>query len=179
MPLTALSTAVSNAPSRRLHDGLHKRTARARVEAHLARMLAFDFQPGVMEWRCGCAAQGWYWTREQQADLMGELPGPPCYRHQLPGHRHLAKPARRWSQQPQTASRWRFRCWQCRISWRWPWPHSERRAPDLPDLCRLACLGVERHVRDEGAPSAPLPDTCPWTLDELLAEGRVALRRSD
>src|SRR5215472_979953 len=30
---------------------LHKRTARARIEAHLARMLAFDFQPGVKEWR--------------------------------------------------------------------------------------------------------------------------------
>jgi hypothetical protein len=33
------------------HDGLHKRTARARVEAHLARMLAFDFEPPVKEWR--------------------------------------------------------------------------------------------------------------------------------
>lgn len=58
------------------HDGLRKRTARARVEAHLARMLAFDFEPGVKEWRRACAAQGWYWTREQQADLFGELPGP-------------------------------------------------------------------------------------------------------
>jgi hypothetical protein len=58
------------------HDGLHKRTARARVEAHLAQMLAFDFEPGVKEWRRACAAQGWYWTRTQQADLLGELPGP-------------------------------------------------------------------------------------------------------
>jgi hypothetical protein len=58
------------------HSGLHKRTARARVEAHLARMLAFDFEPGVKSWRRACAAQGWYWSREQQADLMGELPGP-------------------------------------------------------------------------------------------------------
>jgi len=49
--------------------------------------------------------------------------------------------------------------------------------PDLPDLYRLARLGAERHVLDEGAPAAPLPDTCPWTLDELLAEGRAALRR--
>jgi len=56
------------------HDGLRKRTARARVEAHLALMLAFDFQPGVREWRRACAAQGWYWTREQQAHLWGELP---------------------------------------------------------------------------------------------------------
>jgi len=58
------------------HDGLHKRTARARVEAHLARMLAFDFEPSVKEWRRACAAQGWYWTREQQAHLWSELPGP-------------------------------------------------------------------------------------------------------
>jgi hypothetical protein len=58
------------------HDGLHKRTVRARVEAHLARMLAFDFEPGVKDWRRACAAQGWYWTREQRADLQGERPGP-------------------------------------------------------------------------------------------------------
>jgi hypothetical protein len=58
------------------HDGLRKRTARARVEAHLAQLLAFDFEPGVKEWRRACAAQGWYWTRAQQAELWGELPGP-------------------------------------------------------------------------------------------------------
>jgi len=58
------------------HDGLRKRTARVRVEAHLARLLAFDFEPGVKEWRRACAAQGWYWSRQQQADLLGELPGP-------------------------------------------------------------------------------------------------------
>jgi len=58
------------------HDGLRKRTARARVETHLARMLAFDFEPGVKAWRRACAAQGWYWTPEQQATLLGELPGP-------------------------------------------------------------------------------------------------------
>jgi hypothetical protein len=56
------------------HDGLHKRTARARVEAHLGRMLAFDFESGVKAWRRACAAQGWYWTRAQQADLLGKLP---------------------------------------------------------------------------------------------------------
>jgi len=49
---------------------------RARVEAHLARMLAFDFEAGVKEWRRAWPAQGWYWTREQQAELLGELPGP-------------------------------------------------------------------------------------------------------
>jgi hypothetical protein len=39
-------------------------------------MLAFDFQPGVTDWRRACAAQGWYWTREEQAALLGELPAP-------------------------------------------------------------------------------------------------------
>jgi len=58
------------------HNGLRRRTARRRVEAHLARMLAFDFEPGVKAWRRACAAQDWYWTRKQKADLLGELPGP-------------------------------------------------------------------------------------------------------
>ena len=58
------------------HNGLRRRTARGRVEAHLARMLAFDFEPGVKEWRRACAAQDWYWTREQQANLLGALPEP-------------------------------------------------------------------------------------------------------
>jgi hypothetical protein len=39
-------------------------------------MLAVDFQPGVKDWRRACAAQGWYWTREEQAALLGELPAP-------------------------------------------------------------------------------------------------------
>jgi len=39
-------------------------------------MLAFDFEPEVKAWRRACAAQGWYWTRKQQADLLGELPSP-------------------------------------------------------------------------------------------------------
>ena len=38
-------------------------------------MLASDFEPEVKE-RRACAAQGWYWTRAQQADLLGELPWP-------------------------------------------------------------------------------------------------------
>ena len=50
---------------------------------------------------------------------------------------------------------------------------------DLPDLYRLARLGVERHVLDEGAPEIALPAACPWTLDQLLADGEVALRRPD
>ena len=58
------------------HDGLRKRTARGRVEAHLARMLEFDFQPKVMPWRRACAAQSWYWTREQYSRLWGRVEGP-------------------------------------------------------------------------------------------------------
>src|SRR3954449_2642244 len=58
------------------HDGLRKRTTRGRVEAHLARMLEFDFQPKVMPWRRACAAQSWYWSREQYSRLWGRVEGP-------------------------------------------------------------------------------------------------------
>lgn len=58
------------------HEGLRKRSARARVEAHLARMLAFDFDPSVRAWRRACSAQSWYWTREQYATLWGDEEGP-------------------------------------------------------------------------------------------------------
>lgn len=54
---------------------------------------------------------------------------------------------------------------------------SMRAKSDLAAIDRLARLGVERHVVDEGAPKVPLPDTCPWTLDGLLAEGKAALSR--
>ena len=74
--LVAADLQMRQAKAVAKHDGLRKRTARARVEAHLARMLAFDFEPGVKEWRRASAAQGWYWTREQQAHLWGELAGP-------------------------------------------------------------------------------------------------------
>ena len=33
------------------------------------------FEPGVKEWRRAYAAQGLYWTLEQQAHLWDELPG--------------------------------------------------------------------------------------------------------
>jgi hypothetical protein len=58
------------------HAGLRKRTVRGRVEAHLARILAFDFEPKVKAWRRACMAQGWYWTREQYATLWGDAEGP-------------------------------------------------------------------------------------------------------
>jgi len=74
--LVAADLQMRQAKAVAKHDGLRKRTARARVEAHLARMLAFDFEPGLKEWRRACAAQGWYWTHEQQAHLLRELPAP-------------------------------------------------------------------------------------------------------
>jgi hypothetical protein len=40
------------------NEGPRKRGARARVEAHLACMLAFDFEHKVKAWRCACMAQG-------------------------------------------------------------------------------------------------------------------------
>jgi hypothetical protein len=49
---------------------------RARIEAHLARMHVTDFEPGQKVWRRACAAQGWYWTREQQAAFAWNPTGP-------------------------------------------------------------------------------------------------------
>jgi len=40
---------------------LQNPTAQVRVEAHLARMLAFDFGRIVKEWHYGRAVQGRYW----------------------------------------------------------------------------------------------------------------------
>ena len=53
---------------------------------------------------------------------------------------------------------------------------SMRRQIELDSLYRLACLDVERHMLDDGPPQGPLPMACPWTLDELIAEGEAALR---
>ena len=55
------------------HNGLRRRTTRGRVEAHLARVLIFDFQSWVKEWSHACDAQ---WWDEHQADLPSQLPGP-------------------------------------------------------------------------------------------------------
>jgi hypothetical protein len=75
--LVAADLQLRQAKAVRQHDGLRRRRgARARVEAHLAHMLAFDFQPGVKAWRRACLAQGWYWTREQFAMLSGHAEGP-------------------------------------------------------------------------------------------------------
>ena len=74
--LVAADLQLRQAKAVKRHDGLRKRGARARVEAHLGRMLAFDFQPTVKTWRRACMAQGWYWTREQYATLSGDAEGP-------------------------------------------------------------------------------------------------------
>ena len=42
---------------------------------------------------------------------------------------------------------------------------------DLPGLYRLAKLRAEAHALEEGPPVAALPETCPWPLASLLAEG--------
>jgi hypothetical protein len=73
--LVACDLQSRQAASVAKHEGLRKRSAHARVEAHLAQMLAFDFEPGVKVWRRACVAQGWYWAREQYAAL-GELASP-------------------------------------------------------------------------------------------------------
>lgn len=48
--------------------------------------------------------------------------------------------------------------------------------PVLGEHYREAVLLVGRHMLDTGPPAVPLPSECPWTLDELLAEGDAALR---
>jgi hypothetical protein len=45
--LIACDLQVRQTDAVRTHDGLRKRSVRARVEAHLARMLTFDFDPSV------------------------------------------------------------------------------------------------------------------------------------
>jgi hypothetical protein len=47
-----------------------------------------------------------------------------------------------------------------------PREHAQEIEPELPDAYRLARLGVEGHVLDEGPPAIALPDQCPWTLGE-------------
>jgi hypothetical protein len=74
--LVACDLQVRQTDAVKMHDGLRKRGARARVEAHLARTLAFDFDPSVRAWRRACSAQSWYWTREQYAVLWGDEEGP-------------------------------------------------------------------------------------------------------
>ena len=51
---------------------------------------------------------------------------------------------------------------------------SMRKDIALSTLYRRAVLAAERHMIDDPA-TAPLPPSCPWTLDELLTEGRTAL----
>jgi hypothetical protein len=74
--LVACDLQLRQAEAVKRHDGLRKRSVRARIEAHLTRMLAFDFGPGVKTWRRACAAQGWYWAREQYAILSSDAEGP-------------------------------------------------------------------------------------------------------
>jgi hypothetical protein len=74
--LVAADLQLRQTKAVRRHEGLRKRGARARVEAHLARMLDFDFDPNVKAWRRACMAQGWYWSREQYAALSGGAEGP-------------------------------------------------------------------------------------------------------
>ena len=51
---------------------------------------------------------------------------------------------------------------------------SMRKEIDLASLYRRARLSVEAHMAGDGAPVNALPDQCPFSLDELLAEGAAA-----
>ena len=49
----------------------------------------------------------------------------------------------------------------------------------MATLYRRAVLATERHMAGAALPWEPLPAACPWTLDELLAEGGAALRPAE
>lgn len=74
--LVACDLQVRQIEALKNHEGLRKRGARARVNTHLAHMLAFDFEPSVRAWRRACSAQSWYWTHDQYAKLWAEEEGP-------------------------------------------------------------------------------------------------------
>jgi Domain of unknown function DUF29 len=74
------------------------------------------------------------------------------------------------------ANHWQheLRPWLARVAKRHrPSMHIEE---ELPDLFHIARLDTAAHMLDAGPPAAPLPASCPWTLDELLAEAEAALR---
>lgn len=48
---------------------------------------------------------------------------------------------------------------------------------NLGSLYRRAMLVIKQHMLEEGPPESALPDQCPFSLDELLAEGALAAGR--
>jgi hypothetical protein len=46
----------------------------------------------------------------------------------------------------------------------------------LADLWQDAILDAGGHMLDAGPPTIALPEACPWSLDQLLAEGAAARR---
>ncbi len=47
---------------------------------------------------------------------------------------------------------------------------------EMADMFQTAGLDLAVHMVDAGPPAVALPTACPWTLDELLAEGEAARR---
>jgi hypothetical protein len=47
---------------------------------------------------------------------------------------------------------------------------------EMAALFRIARLDTDAHMLDAGPSPVALPDACPWTLDELLAEGEAVLQ---
>jgi hypothetical protein len=82
-----------------------------------------------------------------------------------------------WPDHP-AAKHWQheIRAWLARIARR----HraSMHIEAELAALYRIARLDMDAHMLDAGPSAAPLPETCPWTLDQLLAEAEAALHSS-
>jgi hypothetical protein len=80
-----------------------------------------------------------------------------------------------WPNHP-SANHWQheLRPWLARIAKR----HraSMHIADEMADMFRIARLDTDAHMLDAGPSAAPLPLSCPWTLDQILAEAEAALR---
>jgi Domain of unknown function DUF29 len=80
-----------------------------------------------------------------------------------------------WPDDP-AARHWEaeVRAWLARAARRHrPSMHIEN---EMADMFQTAGLDLAVHMVDAGPPSVTLPTACPWTLDELLAEGEAARR---
>jgi Domain of unknown function DUF29 len=73
------------------------------------------------------------------------------------------------------ANHWRheIRPWLARIAKRCR--ASMHIEAEMKALFRIARLDTDAHMLDAGPSPVALPDVCPWTLDELLAEGEAVL----
>jgi hypothetical protein len=73
------------------------------------------------------------------------------------------------------ANHWQheIRAWLARVAKR----HRASMHIDIADVYAIACLDAAAYLAGAGVTAYALPSVCPWTLDELIAEGDAARRR--